>query len=136
MSIQASLEITISAQSTDLFDAIKDSATNSGLEYSESSRCLRLNSLDAPSTIISKNIKFVTTVSAIAGFLIQIQPTIQEVIKADASKGITISCEDRKIEIQGENDIEKAIAALKELGCDPENDKSIKTDSADSDESN
>jgi translation initiation factor 1 (eIF-1/SUI1) len=121
VSIQASLDISVSAQSINLFDAIKDSANNSGLEYSESSECLMFDAVDTPSTIISKNIKFVTTVSAIASFLIQIQPTIQEVIKANASKGITITCGDKKIEVQGENDIEKAVAALKKLSCDPDN---------------
>lgn len=120
MSIQASLEISVSAQSINLFDAIKDSANNSGLEYSESSRCLSFDAVDTPSKLISKNIKFVTTVSAIASFLIQIQPTIQEVIKANASKDITITCGDKKIEVQGENDIEKAVAALKKLSCDPD----------------
>ena len=120
MSIQASLEISVSALSINLFDAIKDSANNSDLEYSESSRYLSFDAVDIPSKLFSKNIKFVTTVSAIASFLIQIQPTIQEVIKANASKGITITCGDRKIEVQGENDIEKAVAALKKLSCDPD----------------
>ncbi|MDJ0572727.1 MAG: hypothetical protein QNJ53_27315 [Pleurocapsa sp. MO_192.B19] len=127
MSIQASLEISVSAQGINLFDAIKDSANNSILEYSESSRWFSCDAVDTQSTLISKSVKFVTTVSAIAGFLIQIQPTIQEVIKANASKGITVTCGDRKIEIQGENDIEKAIAALKELDCDG-NSKTVKAD--------
>lgn len=145
MSIQASLEITISAQGIDFFDAIKDSATNNGLDYDESSRSIISCSSDTAQDaslgliykgLISKKITLVTTVSAIAGFLIQMQPTIQEVIKANASEGITVSCGDIKIEVKGENDIEKAIAALKELGCDPGNGKSIKADNVDSDQSN
>ncbi|MEM8720315.1 MAG: hypothetical protein AAGE84_13590 [Cyanobacteria bacterium P01_G01_bin.39] len=121
MSIQASLEISISAQSINLFNAIENYAIYNDLKYKISPRhmisCAANTSSGTSSGLISKNIKFVTTVSAIAGFLIQIQPTIQEVIKADSLEGITISCGDKKIEIQGENDIVKAITAMKELEC-------------------
>ncbi|MEY4517535.1 MAG: hypothetical protein RLZZ499_134 [Cyanobacteriota bacterium] len=128
MNTQASLEISVSSQSINLFDVIKNYAINSDLEYTESSRVFCCDAIDTPSQLISKNIKFVTTVSAIAGFLIQIQPTIQEVIKANASEGITVSCGDRRIEIKGENDIDKTIATLKELDCDSNN-KTTKVDS-------
>ena len=87
--MEAFLEISVSPQSIDLFNEIKNSAINSDLDYSESTTAFCCDAIDIPPQLISKNIKFVTTVSAIASFLIQIQPTIQEVIKANASKGIT-----------------------------------------------
>jgi hypothetical protein len=113
------LEICVSPDRDDLLDTLKQAALSNNLEYEESSLGMFFDSVEGGSHIISKNIKFVTTVSAIAGFLIQIQPTIQEIIKADASKGITISCGEKKIEIKGGNDIEEALSALKKLDCDP-----------------
>ncbi len=114
------LEICISPDRNDLFESLKRTGIRRNLEYQESSSARVMNSIGGGIQIISRNIKFVTTVSAIAGFLIQVQPTIQEVIKANASKGITISCGEKKIEIIGSNDIQDALSALQELDCEPE----------------
>ncbi len=72
--MEAFLEISVSPQSIDLFNEIKNSAINSDLDYSESTTAFCCDAIDIPPQLISKNIKFVTTVSAIASFLIQIQP--------------------------------------------------------------
>lgn len=114
---EAILEICVYPNRSDIFEIFKDVALNSGLEYSESSTMFICDAIDQPSNLISKNIKFVTAVSALASFLIQIQPAIQELIKANASKSITVSCGDRKIDIKGENDIKEVIPLLKEFDC-------------------
>ena len=63
--------------------------------------------------------KFATTsIGLISAFIIQMQPTIQELIKNDALNQISISCEGKSVNIQGENKIEDAIKILKELECD------------------
>jgi hypothetical protein len=87
------------------------------------------DSIGIPDKLISKNIKFVTVASTIASFLIQIQPTIQEIIKVDASKSMTLVCGDKKIEIKGESEIEEAITLLKELNCESDGKSSSKHDS-------
>jgi hypothetical protein len=60
--MKASLEISVSPQSIDLFDAIKNSAINSDLDYSESATQFCCDAIDIPPQLIAKNIKFVTTV--------------------------------------------------------------------------
>ncbi len=114
---EAILEICVSPNRSDLFEIFKNAALNSGLEYSESSTMSFCDAVDQPSNLTSKNIKFVTAVSVIASLLTQIQPTIQELIKANASKSITVSCGDRKIDIKGENDIKEVISLAKEFDC-------------------
>ena len=73
---EAIWEICVSPNRSDLFEIFKDVALNSGLKYSESSTMFICDAVDQPSNLISKNIKFVTAVSALASFLIQIQPAI------------------------------------------------------------
>jgi hypothetical protein len=90
------LEICVSPDRGDLLEALKQAALSNNLECEESSCARVFNSIDGSIQTISENIKFVTTVSAIAGFLIEIQPTIQEIIKSNASKGITISCGEKR----------------------------------------
>lgn len=125
MNIQSTIEITISAQSIDLFYAIKDFASKNSLIIAEHTygeiACGANTSPNPPSDsgVISKTIKVTGVVlTATATFLIQAQPTIQEAIKANTLKEMTFSCGDKKIEIKGENDYEKAIAILKEFNCD------------------
>lgn len=115
---EAILEVCVSPNRSDLFEIFKNAALNSGLEYSESSTMSFCDAVEQPSNLTSKNITiFVTAVSVLANFLIQIQPTIQELIKANASKSITVSCGDRKIDIKGENDIKEVISLAKEFDC-------------------
>ena len=125
MNIRANLEITVSAQSIDLFYAIKDFALNNSLEPIEHTReiiACGANTSPNPSShsgLISKTITVSGAVlTAMGTFMIKVQPTIQEAIKANTLKEMTVSCGDRKIEIKGENDFEKAIAILNELNCD------------------
>jgi hypothetical protein len=113
--MDAYIEIQISPDRDDLLEAVRQVASKNNLEYEEYSHVYVQDSIDVGSEIISNSVKFVTAVSEIAGFLIKLQPTIQELIKANASKGITISCGEKKIEIKGENDIEKALTAFKQL---------------------
>jgi hypothetical protein len=114
---EAILEICVSPNRSDLFEIFKDVALNSGLEYSESPTMFICDAVDQPSNLISKNIKVVAALSVITSFVIQMQPTIQELIKANASKSITVSCGDRKIDIRGENDIKEVISLVKEVDC-------------------
>ncbi|MBW4663486.1 MAG: hypothetical protein KME01_04675 [Chroococcus sp. CMT-3BRIN-NPC107] len=114
---EAILEVCVSPNRSDLFEIFKDIALNSGLEYSESSTMFMCDAVARSSNLISNNIRFVTALSTLASFLIQIQPTIQELIKANASKSITVSCRDRKIDIRGENDIKEVISLVKEFDC-------------------
>jgi hypothetical protein len=118
------LEICISPDRDDLFEALKKAALNNNLEYEESSCGIAFDSAKGDIKIISKNIRIcmaslVVTGSVISPFVSQIQPTIQELIKANASKSIVMICGDKKIEIKGNNDIKDALNALQELGCNP-----------------
>lgn len=112
------LEICVSPDRGDLLESLKQTALSNNLEYEESSHARVFNSIEGSIQTLSENIMFVTVVPAIASVLIKMQPTIQEIIKSNASRGITISCGEKKIEIKGNNDIENALIALQKLDCD------------------
>ena len=114
---EAILEICVFPNRSDLFEIFKNAALNSGLEYFESSKMSFCDAVDQPSNLTSKTITIVTALSVITSFVIQMQPTIQELIKANASKSMTVSCGDRKIDIRGENDIKEVISLVKEFDC-------------------
>ena len=121
--MNTSLEISVLASriDSDIFETIKQEAINHNLKYEENETILCFDSFDGGGIESIKIIKIIGPVIAgTAVFINQMQPTLQELIKAKASQGITVICgNEQKIDIKGDNEIEKVLEILEKFDCDP-----------------